>query len=69
MVDAVKHTPPDLNVPGADPDLLALAQSCLVKDPATRLKLVTWENFATVPPPVTVATIRDQGKEETGEYV
>ena len=45
MVDAVKHTPPDLNVPGADPDLLALARSCLVKDPASRLKLVTWEKF------------------------
>ncbi|MDY3562262.1 serine/threonine protein kinase [Gemmata sp. JC673] len=62
MVDAVKHTPPDLNVPGADPDLVALAQSCLVKDPHTRLRLVSWEKFAAAPPPVTVATIKDRVK-------
>jgi eukaryotic-like serine/threonine-protein kinase len=62
MVDAVKHTTPDLNIPGADPDLVALAQSCLVKDPAMRLKLVTWERFASAPPPVTVATIKDRVK-------
>jgi len=62
MVDAVKHTTPDLNVPGADPDLVALAQTCLVKDPVTRLKLVTWESFAASPPPVTVATIKDRVK-------
>jgi serine/threonine protein kinase len=62
MVDAVKHTPPSLDVPGADPDLLALAQSCLVKDPKVRLKLVTWERFVAGPPPVTVATIKDRVK-------
>jgi eukaryotic-like serine/threonine-protein kinase len=62
MVEAVKYATPDLNVPGADPDLVALAQSCLVKDPATRLKLVRWESFTTTPPPVSVATIKDRVK-------
>ncbi len=60
MVDAIKHVPPDLNVPGADQDLLALAQSCLVKDPDIRLKLVTWEKFAATPPRVSIATIKDR---------
>lgn len=60
MVDAVKHTAPDLHVPGADPDLVALAQSCLVKDPATRLTLVTWDSFANPPRPTDVASIRDR---------
>lgn len=62
MVEAVKYATPDLNIPGADPDLVALAQSCLVKDPTTRLKLVTWEKFEAAPPPVTVATIKDRVK-------
>jgi hypothetical protein len=62
MVEAVKYATPDLNVPGADPDLVALAQSCLVKDPATRLKLVTWESFTTALPPVSAATIKDRVK-------
>jgi serine/threonine protein kinase len=62
MVEAVKYAIPDLNVPGADPDLVALAQSCLVKDPAMRLRLVTWESFTTAPPPVSVATIKARVK-------
>jgi len=62
MVEAVKYTTPDLNIPGADPDLVALAQSCLVKDATTRLKLVKWEKFAAAPPPITVATIKDRVK-------
>jgi hypothetical protein len=60
LVDAVKHTPPELDVPGADADLVALAKSCLVKDPAIRLKLVKWETFAASPPPTSVATIKDR---------
>lgn len=60
MVEAVKYETPDFDVPGADPDLVALAQSCLVKDPATRLKLVKWESFTTAPPPFSAATIRDR---------
>lgn len=62
MVEAVKYTSPDLNVPGADPDLVALAQSCLVKDPITRLRLVNWDSFAAAPPAVSVATIKDRVK-------
>lgn len=60
MVDAVKHTPPDMNIPGADPDLIALAQVCLVKDPAIRLKLVSWNSFAPSPPPISTASIKDR---------
>jgi serine/threonine protein kinase len=62
MIEAVKYTTPDLNVPGADPDLVALAQSCLVKDPAKRLRLVTWESFMGPAPPVSVATIKARVK-------
>ena len=60
LVEAVKYTPPELDVPGADADLVALAKSCLVKDPAMRLKLVTWESFAASPPLPSVATIKDR---------
>jgi len=62
MVDAVKHTAPVLDVPGADPDLVALAQVCLVKDPTKRLTLVTWDSFAPAKPPVSAATIRERVK-------
>jgi serine/threonine protein kinase len=62
MVEAVKYKSPDLDVPGADQDLVALAKVCLVKDPAIRLKLVSWDSFTTAPPPVTVASIKDRVK-------
>jgi len=62
MVEAVKYTTPNLDIPGADPDLVALAQTCLVKDPATRLKLVTWDNFVAAPPPISVANIKERVK-------
>jgi eukaryotic-like serine/threonine-protein kinase len=62
MVEAVKYTPPALDVPGADPDLVTLARSCLVKDPVLRLQLVKWNSFMPGPPPVSVATIRDRVK-------
>ena len=45
MVEAVKYATPDLNAPGADADLVALSQSCLIKRPEKRLKLVTWEEL------------------------
>lgn len=62
MVDAVKHTTPNLDIPGADQDLVALAKACLIKDPETRLRLVKWESFAALPPPVSTASIKDRIK-------
>lgn len=62
MVEAVKYETPDFNVPGADVDLVSLAQSCLVKDPALRLRLVTWDSFKVSQPPVSVTTIKDRVK-------
>ncbi len=62
LVEAVKYTTPEFDVPGADPDLVALARSCLVKDPQIRLNLLTWESFAASPPPATVPTIKDRVK-------
>ncbi|MBN1512323.1 MAG: protein kinase [Phycisphaerae bacterium] len=69
MVEAVKYTTPELDVPGADPDLVALARSCLVKDPAMRLGLLTWDSFMASPPPVSVATIRDRVKKRQATAV
>lgn len=60
LVEAVKYTVPDLKVPGADPDLVALAGSCLAKDPATRLHLVTWRSFSAAPPKMVVASLKDR---------
>jgi serine/threonine protein kinase len=62
MVDAVKHMTPHLEIPGADEDLVALAKACLVKDPNTRLRLVKWESFAPLSPPVSTASIKDRIK-------
>lgn len=62
MVDAVKHTSPNLEIPGADQDLVALAKACLIKDPNKRLRLVKWESFDSSPPPVSTATIKDRIK-------
>ena len=69
MVDAVKHTTPRLDIPGADQDLVALAQACLIKDPKTRLRLVNWESFAPLPPPVTTASIKDRIKQRQASAV
>jgi eukaryotic-like serine/threonine-protein kinase len=62
MVDAVKHTAPSLEIPGADQDLVALAKACLIKDPKKRLRLVRWESFDPLPPPVSTASIKDRVK-------
>lgn len=62
LVEAVKYNPPEFNVPGADSDLVALAVSCLVKDPALRLNLVSWDSFAATSPSPCVATIKDRVK-------
>lgn len=45
LVHAVTSINPRIDVDGAPPDLVHLAQMCLIKDPQTRLKLVRWESF------------------------
>jgi serine/threonine protein kinase len=60
LVEAVKYAEPELKVPGADADLVALAGSCLAKNPATRLRLVTWASFSATPPKVTVASVKER---------
>lgn len=62
MVEAVKNETPIFDVVGADPDLIALARTCLVKDPKLRLKLVRWESFEQRPKTLSVATVRDRVK-------
>ena len=44
LVNAVQHTLPTFNATDV-PDLVHLAQNCLVKSPDTRLQLVTWNDF------------------------
>jgi serine/threonine protein kinase len=47
LVDAVTRTVPRLHAPDVSPRLLQLADSCLVKDPALRRRLVKWADFGT----------------------
>lgn len=49
LVDVVSRTTVTIQAPGAAPELRMLAQDCLVKDPAQRLRLVTWERFQKKP--------------------
>ncbi|MCU1278388.1 MAG: serine/threonine protein kinase [bacterium] len=49
LVEAVRHTIPTIIAPDAPPDLVLLAQNCLVKSAATRLELVSWESFKRIP--------------------
>jgi len=44
LVNAVQHTAPTFQATDV-PDLVRLAQNCLVKPPDTRLQLVTWNDF------------------------
>ncbi len=44
LVDAVKSVNPDVR--GSDIELVRLCRNCLIKDPSTRLELVTWEQFS-----------------------
>lgn len=60
LIEAVKFIVPKFDVPGADPELVALAGSCLAKEPATRLRLVKWENFSATAPKVTAASLKDR---------
>jgi len=49
LVEVVSHKIVSIQAPGAAPELRMLAQDCLVKDPARRLQLVTWERFRMPP--------------------
>ena len=46
LVKAVSEEIVTITSPGAPSELRQLAQDCLVKDPAMRLKLVSWERFS-----------------------
>lgn len=49
LVDAVRETKPEIFAEDMDSDLMLLAQSCLIKDPNTRLSHVRWEHFLEPP--------------------
>jgi serine/threonine protein kinase len=51
LVEVVSHRIVTIQAPGAAPELRMLSQDCLVKDPAQRLQLVTWERFQKRPAP------------------
>jgi serine/threonine protein kinase len=42
---AIAHETPRLNVTDVAPDLVSLAEACLVKSPEVRLQLVSWDRF------------------------
>ena len=46
LVQAILHDNPRIDRAGKPPDLVNLASNCLVKDPALRLKIVSWDDFA-----------------------
>lgn len=45
LVDAVKSEKPEIYSSDVNPDLILLAQNCLVKNPMARLDLVKWNDF------------------------
>lgn len=45
LVDAVKNTNPKINGGNVPRELVQLARNCLVKNPHTRLDIVTWDSF------------------------
>jgi len=45
LVEAVKSTKPTLRADDVSPDLIALAQNCLIKKSDARNKLVSWADF------------------------
>jgi serine/threonine protein kinase len=46
LVDAVKYINPEIKAEDVSPDLIHLAQTCLIKDPELRVRLVQWERFS-----------------------
>ena len=49
LVNAVQQDMPEFTATDVPPDLISLAQRCLVKDPAARLGLVSWDDFESDP--------------------
>lgn len=49
LVEAVKSEKPVVHADDVSPDLVLLAQNCLVKSPEARLNLVSWDNFNFLP--------------------
>ncbi len=45
LVDAVRKVIPEIRADDVGGDLMILARSCLVKNPETRLSMVSWEQF------------------------
>jgi serine/threonine protein kinase len=45
LVKAISEEEPSLAADDVDPDLILLAQNCLAKKPAVRLRLVAWHHF------------------------
>lgn len=62
LIHAVESETPQITGEGLDRTLVLLARNCLVKDPATRLRVVSWEDFASAPPPVSVASMREHAR-------
>ena len=45
LVEAVKYEIPRIETADVPPDLVLLANNCLLKDPQLRLRMVKWEDF------------------------
>ena len=45
LVEAVQNETPEIHANDVPPDLVLLAQNCLVKTPHARISLVTWNDF------------------------
>jgi hypothetical protein len=66
LVEAVKNEKPQIRSDDANPDLVLLAQRCLVKSPTARLALVSWSDFELPPGPRRSAEItRERVKKRT----
>lgn len=46
LVQAILHDNPKIDPTGKPPDLVNLANNCLVKEPTLRLSIVAWDDFA-----------------------
>ena len=72
LVNAVQQDKPVFSASDVPLDLIALAENCLIKDPAARLELVSWEDFERTPTrdsPIDAArkSIRNRLSSQTGE--
>lgn len=59
LVQAIEDPSINPDVYGADARSVALCRNCLIKNPATRLELVKWEDFAAVAVPPAAASPSD----------